>query len=295
MIKLTYEYEVKINFDVEAASLPKGKILTSNADSVISITVKATGIDFYSRMIKARTKPLQIELRNLNLHRKADQYFGYLRTSRNFSTFSSQLPSGVEILAIEPDTLHFIFEKTWTKLVVVKPDVSLKFSRQYQLYDSVSINPDSIWISGLKNIVDTIRSISTEQKTYSSLKSGLIEKLALIKPEFYPPISFSSDSVEIKLEVEKFTEAKIEVPVRMNVNKLKGSSYRTFPEKVEIICLVAMKDYTRLDPSMFTLFADPESGKETNRNRIPVTVGTAPSFVKVIKIEPDMVEYLIIK
>lgn len=295
MIKLTHEYEVTVNFRTEASAVPKGKILTSNTDSVLSITVKAAGIDFYSRLMKTQSNPLLLDLHSLHLLRKEDKYYSYLKTSRFTRAISDQLPSGVEIIAIEPDTLHFVFEKIYSKDVVVKPEVSLKFSRQYQLYDSIKISPDSVKVSGRKDIVETIRFISTEEKSYSGLKARLTDRLALIKPEFYPPVGLSADSVEIRLEVEKYTEASIEVPVKMNANRLKGSAYRTFPAKVELTCLVAMKDYKRLDASMFTLLADPESIKESTGKRVPVEVVSAPAFVRVIKVEPDMVEYLIIR
>ena len=72
MIKLTHEYNVTVKFDVQASSLPKGKILVGNADSVISITLRAKGLDFYSRILKAKRTPLVIELDNLNLQRKGD-------------------------------------------------------------------------------------------------------------------------------------------------------------------------------------------------------------------------------
>jgi hypothetical protein len=295
MIKLTHEYDVTVRFNVEAATLPKDRILVGNTDSVISVTVRAKGLDYYSRLLSAQLKPLYFNLNDLKLKRSGDRYTGYLRTSRNTRVILDQLPSGIEILSIEPDTLHFIFEKSFSKKVAIRPDVSLRFSRQYNLYDSIAVTPDSVLVSGRKEILDTLKYITTEHKSYSGLDKNLNEKLRLINPGFYPPLKFSVDSAELKLNVEKFTEAQVDVPVELIFDSPSGSTYKTFPEKLTLTCLIAMKDYNRLDPSLFTVVANTEALKESPDRRIPVKVIAAPLFIKVIKIEPDKVEYLIIK
>lgn len=295
MIKLTHEYNVTVKFDVQASNLPKGKILVGNADSVISITLKAKGLDFYSRILKAKRSPLLLDLDNLSLKRRGDLYYGYALSSRRARLITDQLPAGVDVISIDPDTLHFVFENSFTKIVPVRSDISLQFSKQYGLYDSLTLKPDSVKVSGRKSIVDTIRFIDTRHKSYSNLKEGIAEKIPLIKPEFNPPVYLSADSVLVSLQIEKFTEARIEVPVTLMVGDAKKAIYRTYPEKVTITCLIAMKDYNRLDPSLFTVVSAVEDGSGFEDRRIPVRVEQSPKFVKVMKIEPEKVEYLIIK
>lgn len=294
MIKLTHEYEVTVKFNVAASTLPKGKILVGNTDSVISITMKAKGLDFYSRILSAQRTPLFIDLENLRLRRVGDLYYGSDRSSRRARSITDQLPSGVEVIAIEPDTLHFVFEKSFTKKVPVKLDISLEFSKQYNLYDSIRLKPDSVMVSGRRLMVDTIQFVRTESTSFTNLRESLTAKIALIKPEFEPSVSFSADSVEIRLAVEKFTEARIDVPVKLIHGAAKGSTYRTYPEKVTLTCMIAMKDYNRLDPSLFTVVSSVEDLGEFEGRRIPVRVELAPSFVKVMRIDPEKVEYLII-
>ena len=295
MIKLTHEYNVTVKFDVQASTFPKGKILVGNADSVISITLRAKGLDFYSRILKARRTPLLLDLDNLNLQRKDDLYYGYELSSRRARLITDQLPVGVEVISIDPDTLHFVFEKSFTKKVAVKPDISLQFAKQYNLYDSLMLKPDSVKVSGRKSIVDTIRYVDTRHKTYNNLKEGVTEKLGLVTPKFDPPVYLSTDSVLVSLKVEKFTEARVEVPVTLMFGTSVKSIYRTYPEKVTVTCLIAMKDYSRLDPSLFSVVSSDEDVSGFEDRRIPVRVEQSPKFVKVMKIEPEKVEYLIIK
>ena len=295
MIKLTHEYNVTVKFDVQASSFPKGKILVGNADSVISITLRAKGLDFYSRILKAKRTPLMLDLESMNLKRKGDLFYGYALSSRKARLITDQLPLGVQVISIEPDTLRFVFEKSYSKNVAVRPDLSLNFAKQYNLYDSISFKPDSVKVSGRKSIVDTIRYIDTRHKSFSNLKEAVTEKISLVKPDFNPSVYLSTDSVLISLKVEKFTEARVEVPVTLMIGDAKKSIYRTYPEKVTITCLIAMKDYSRLDPSLFSVVFGVDDLNGFEGRRIPVRVEQSPKFVKVMKIEPEKVEYLIIK
>ena len=294
MIKLSREYQIPVRFSVVPENLPGGKVMTANPDSVISITLKAKGLELYSRIFSTRSNTVTLSLDNIRLKREGDQYTGFLRTSGMLKAIEEQLPGGFEITAVEPDTLHFVFERSVRKRVGVTTRLSLDFSRQYQLYDSVQTGPDSIYISGRKEIVDTIRSVTTEWKTFDDLKEDISARLALIAPRVWPPVYLSEDSVTVRLNVEKFTEASIEVPV--NIRSGHGHvNYRTFPEKVTLTCRVALRDYNRVDPSLVTVVADLDKTVVSDSERVLVEVSRVPAFMKVIRIEPQKVEYLILK
>jgi len=294
MIKLTREYQIPVRFRAVPENLPKGKVMIANPDSVISITLKAKGLELYSRIFSTRNNMVIISLENLRLKQEGDQYTGFLRTSKMLKSIAQQLPGGFEMTAVEPDTLHFIFEKSIRKKVGVRPWLSLDFSRQYQLYDSVQTDPDSIYISGKKEIIDTIRSVTTERKAFDNLKADVTARLALIAPPVWPPVNLSADSVTVQLNVEKFTETTMEVPV--NIRSGHGKiNYRTFPEKVTLTCRVALRDYNRVHPSLVTAVVDIDKPVASDSERVPVEVSRVPAFLKVIRIEPQKVEYLILK
>lgn len=295
MIKLTHDYEITLKYNVRASALPKGKILVSNADSVISVTIKARGLEFYSRLISQKDPVINFDLSALRLKREGDTYSAYLRTSASSRIILEQLPVGVELISVYPDTLHFLFEKSYSKKVAVVSNVSVSFTRPFYLYDSISTSPDSIKVTGRKSVIDTLRQIKTEYQTFSGIKENISEMTALLKPDVFPPLQFSKDSVRLNLVVEKFTEAIVEVPVSLFSGDERVGAYNTFPEKVKVTCLVAMKDYNRLDPSQFRVISNVDQARSSGERRIPVSVSVYPHFVKVLKIEPEKIEYLIIK
>ncbi len=294
LIKLTREYEAPVKFHIVPENIPGGKILTGNPDSVITLTINAKGLDLYSRMLPGRDNSLAVDLSGIKLVRNGDNYTGLLRTSKLLKSISAQLPAGARLIGVDTDTLHFTFSKSYRKRVPVHALLTLDFSKQYQLYDSLEIRPDSIWISGLREIVDTIAFVDTEKKAIRNLASNYTVILGLKIPQINPPVSLSNDSVTVTLNVEKFTEAEIDVPVSLNAGG-KDVSYRTFPDKVRLTCRVAMRDYKRLDPSLFSIAVDYETAVNSGNNRVNVVVRRKPHFAKVVRIDPEKVEFLILK
>jgi len=294
LIKLSRDYEAPVKYIVNLEQLPDGKILVGNPDSVITLQMNAKGLDLYSRMFLRGKNQVVISLAGMKLRRDGDLYYGLLRSSKLMKSLADQLPIGAKLIGIEPDTLHFVFEKSFRQRVAVHAVVSLDFVKQYQLYDSLRIKPDSIWVHGKKNIVDTMRIINTEKYTVENLKSNTNVRLKLVKPKVNPAVSLSSDSISVTINVEKFTEADVEVPVLMRSGS-KDLSYRTFPDKVKLTCRVAMRDYKRLDPSMFEAIVNYDNFVNSGNSRVPVEISQSPSYIKVIRIEPEKVECLILK
>ncbi len=294
LIKLTRDYEAPVKYRIIPENIPDGKILVANPDSVITLTLNAKGLDLYSRMIFGRDNSVNVDLSKVRLYRNGDNYTGIIKTSNLLKSISAQLPLGTKLIGLDTDSLHFTFSKSYRKRVSVHAMLVLDFTKQYQLYDSLKIRPDSVWISGLQEIIDTVAYISTERKAIRNLSSNYTINLGLIVPKTKPSVTLSSDSVTVSLNVEKFTESDIEVPVGLFSNG-KEVSYRTFPEKVKVTCRVAMRDYKRLDPSLITATVDYETAVKSGNNRVAVEVRRKPGFVKIVRIQPEKVEFLILK
>lgn len=293
-IKLTREYEAPLKYRIVPVNVPPGKILTGMPDSVITLTLFARGIDLYSGLIFNRKNVLIVDLTKIRLQRQGDQYTGFVKSSAIFKSVAAQLPAGSRLVSMDTDTLHFVFNKSFRRKVPVHPELVLDFMPQYQLYDSLEVRPDSVFVSGLRSIVDTIHHVSTVRKSIKGLNSNYSVILELEKPQVVPPVTLSTDSVTVTIHVEKFTEADIEVPVELYSGD-KAVSYRTFPEKVRLTCRVSMRDYKRLDASLFTVAVDYALAMESRKNRVPVEVKRKPSFARVIRTDPEKVEILLLK
>lgn len=294
LIKLAKVYEAPVKFKVKFEQLPSNRVMVAAEDSVITLYLKARGHVLYSKILTARKNNLSIDLSNLRLRRDGDKYYGYIRTNRFMQQISEQLTDDAELLGVQPDTLKFVFEAEARHKVPVKPDISLSYAQQFQLYDSLRLQPDSVYIYGIKSIVDTLYIVNTEHKNVKNLKGTREVRVRLLRPETNPKVRLSQDSITISITAERFTEATLEVPVKIE-NPEQGVSYRTFPDKVTLTCRVAMREYKRMDPSLFVVAINPVEASASGSALAEVRVIKEPPFAKVIRVKPERVEYLIIK
>lgn len=293
LIKLSKVYEAPLKYKLTFQNMPSDKILVSAEDTVITLFVRARGLEIYGKLFNSRNNRINIDMSGIRLRRVDNTYRGYIRTSRYLKNIASQLPQDNDLLGVEPDTLRFIFETEYQRKVPVIPDVSLSFVTQFKLYDSLVLKPDSVIIYGVKSILDTIHKITTEHQSYKYLKEDRQIALKLITPGTKPPVSLSNDSVQVEISVERFTESEVEVPIGTdNAEKLR---FRTYPDKVTLTCTVAMREYERLDASLFSTTIDYQTAIASGNKLVEVKVVRQPSFVKVIRIEPEKVEFLILK
>ena len=130
-------------------------------------------------------------------------------------------------------SLIFKFEKLYSKRVPVKACLSLSFAPQYKLVDSIKYNPESVIISGAKKSIDTMNVIHTLPLSLSKLNKD--QNVILSFPENYKKakITVSPQLVKINVNVEKYTETTLDVPVEMK-NTKNNLKVRFFPEKVII-------------------------------------------------------------
>jgi len=293
LIKLSRVYEAPVKYRINFQNLPSDKVLVSTEDSVLTLYIKARGLELYSRMLNPAKNIINVNLSGMRLSRDGKIFYGYVRTSRFLKEIAAQLPQDNSLAGVEPDTLKFAFEEEYRKRVPVRADLSLSFADQFQLYDSLKLSPDSISLFGVKSVLDTIYRIKTENKNIKNLNSSRMLTLKLIKPKTKPAITLSTDTITAEISVERFTEAEVKVPITVEE---RNSRYRTFPDKVTLTCRVAMREYERLDPSLFSVTIDDiEANKSGSSNLAPVKVVRQPKFARVIRIEPERVEYLILK
>lgn len=293
LIKLSRIYEAPVKYRINLQNLPSDKVLVSTGDTVLTLYIKARGLELYSRMLNPKKNVITLNLAGLRMHREGRRYFGQIRTSRLLKDISSQLPQDNVLSGVEPDTLRFVFEQEYRKRVPVYADLSLSYAEQYQLSDSIVLSPDSVTLFGTRSVLDTLYSVKTARYSLKNLNSSRLLTLKIIKPLVGLPVTLSTDSITAEINVERFTEATIEVPV-IEVGE-DQKKFRSFPDKVILTCRVAMREYERLDPSLFTVSINYQKAALAGTNVADVIVVRQPSFCKVIEIEPEKVEFLLLK
>lgn len=293
VIKLSNDFTSTVTYQVNYEDTPTGQILISASDSVISVGLDASGFDLVNYHLFKRKPGVTIDLSGVKIHSTGNVNKGFLVTEELIRKLSGQVGSHNELLFIIPDTLNFVFMPEHKKKVPVVPMVQYRLKPQHMLYDSIQISPDSIWLYGPDEILDTMFYVQTASTNLVDLHENTSVLLPLVKPTGVP-LTYSATEVEVLLKIEKFTEKTFSLPVQIDCPK-DEYTLRIFPETVNVHCLVALKDYKRVDPAMFKAIVECRNDDQQTSNKLRVEISQFPSFVRIARLEPERVEFIRVK
>ena len=289
---LTKNYYTIISFPVAYQNLPQDKVLTRKLPKSISLSLYAEGYHLLYHKLKFNRDTIYIDVSNLNIYKTGKTYEARLPTTSKFDKIADQFSSEIKITRIIPDTIYFSFGNKKSKMIPVKVNAKVTFEKQYRMKDEIIYKPSAVLVEGLATLVDSIQVVETDSLIIDMLNKTMVKELKIKLPEQYESLSLSSDHVMAKVEVEQYTEATKEVPINI-VNLPKDFSIKTFPEKVTITYLVAFSDFDNVTADHFKATVD--YNKINTTNRLNVEISIAPDFVKVVKVVPSKVEYIIKK
>jgi hypothetical protein len=292
--KLSETYATQIVIPIRYENVPEGIILTGISDSTLRLTLNDQGFTLFWVKYFNKKRTFVINLEEVDLKAHENHHAAHIATNSWTDDFLSQFNLAGRVTAIRPDTVNFVFQDRFYKKVPVKPAVSIGFRKQYFAYDSLQVIPDSVTISGVKSLVNAVDHIKTEQVIYNDVAGSINTTVRLDMPADIATEELSPQQVNLILHVEKFTEAKVVIPLTA-VNSPDNMRVRIFPEEVEVSYIVALIDYKTITPEMFSMQVDLSEIKVQGTKKLEVVPAGFPQTVNINRIEPREVEYLILK
>lgn len=290
MIKMSKNYYANVECRIEYSNLPPDKLIDS-ADSLVNMEVYAQGFRLFSIKYLSDNPKIEVDLKNTKIQKHRYKYGSYVLSSELVSSIAAQLEIENEIVEITPDTINFVLEEMMSKEIPVKPNLQISFKKQYQLDKAIEVKPASIKVSGLPSFVDTMRFVPTQKVMLTEINESKNLNVPLKKPPSNARINYNRDSVQLIIPVEKYTEASIQVPLKIKSN---GKRVKLFPEEVTITYLVAISDYNKVNADMFTALADFSNITPGSRT-VRVKLSHSPKFVRIIHLKPEKVEFIYLK
>ena len=292
-IKLSDEYDTVIQMPVTFTHLPKNKVLTYASDTLLQVEILEKGSNLLRMLYVEEMAPVTINLRFLPVYPKGGVYQGIITPSLLINEIEREQNLLGKIISISPDTIYLSFEPEKTRKVPVKASFDLTFEKQFKRYGSVTFNPDCVTVKGPERIIEEMDSASLGKITVEKLNQNYTGEKIFHGDSSNQNLTFFPGTVTFSIPVEKFTEAETDVPVKIiNTNGLK---VKTFPDKVRIYYTVALKDYPKVEPGMMLVIADLSMVNLAEDDKIKVSLESYPSFIRINKIEPEKVEFIIIK
>ncbi len=286
---LEKHYTSKISVPVSYIEFPKDKQLSGTLPQKLDLVVDAYGYTLLSYQIRLAFSPILLNVSELieNSLERGKKFRYIVFTVNHKDEIEKQISSEIRILSIKPDSLVFNFSKIVSRKIHVKPCLKLTFENQYALASEPSTFPDSVLVSGPKNILDTLKFISTNFMARDKLSHSLEENIYL---QPIQGLKFDNQELKLTIPVEQNTEVTFDVPIQI-LNKPADVVLKTFPGKVKVTCRIGLGKYKRLDYRSFRAFINFDS-ISNNDTRLPVSLESLSNVALSVTYSPKEVEYI---
>lgn len=265
---------------------PRKRAFHSLQSDTVDLTVQGTGWQMLFEKMNGLNKPIEVDLRNLE---KQD----YVVLSTQLKQINEKRESDQQIVALNPDTLYFDFTDRAVKKVPVRLASRLQYQRQFAQAGDVVIDPAYVTLSGPDNLISKIKSWNTDSLLKDSVDETIRTNL-LLQPAKEGNLSVYPRTVNVRVPVDEFTEKTVEVPIKL-VNNRNFYDVKIFPLKVKITFTTSLRRYPEIDDDFFEASADLALWQDRGYNTLPVKLTRLPEYCKIVKIQPQNIDFIIRK
>ncbi|WP_435263640.1 CdaR family protein [Tenacibaculum sp. nBUS_03] len=260
--------------------------MLNSPEKSIDFNIKGSGFKLITTRFSKKTIILDLK----KIYKKTGENY-FLLTKNHYPEIQKQLKSGIKLLAILQDTIHFKISQLSSKKVPIKVNSNITYKKGFDLNTPIKVTPDSILLSGTSKNLNTINSIYTEKIDLINISESTTKELKLIIPQ---RIRVTNKKTSISLDVDKFTEGEIEIPINIK-NPPKKESINIFPKTVMITYKVGLKNFNRINASSFDVFCDYKQTKKNNLSYLVPHLNVKTNLVSSVRMIPNKIDFLIYK
>lgn len=285
---LSQTYVSTADFDLEYVNFPDGYLFKGASKDELAVKLKAVGFQFLGFNFK--NKGVRIDVSEAE--KNGTKFF--MPESGYRAQIEKQLPSFMDLLEIEKDTLFLDMLAVFTIKVPVRPRVQLNLGQNYLLDGKIEVIPDSISVTGPKNEVDSIVELRTEKISLPDLTADFSEEIKIASSPKLENTSYSDNKVVVKGKIVRFSEKIFQVPITV-INLPDALEIKTFPENVSVICKAKITRLKLLKNSDFQVIADYALQKNAQSDELVLQLSKKPEGLHSVRLKDNNVEYIVKK
>lgn len=287
LIKLSEDYTTQTLFRVELEDMPADKWMTS-PEQTVKLSLNVDGFHTLRlNTIREAKRSVSINLSEVPYRLESDNTYSF-GSQYVVEKIADLLDVTASDITMNEDKVYFNMEPLKSKMVPVELRSDIKPARQYGVYGIPILNPASVTIFGPEEIIDTVKSVKTKLISKFNASEDFSETVDLNL--LGGLIRSNTKSVKVNVEIQKFTETDVKVPIVLP----DSLQIRLFPETMTVKCLVAIKDYASIAPENFRAEFDQNQLKAL-QPLLDVRLTAWPPHVQVLETKPDKVEYIIVQ
>jgi len=279
--KFSKEYQEEIIMKIELTDIPKSYIISSVSDSILNLNLNATGFQFLYYYFLDNTVKISFQKA---VYRNNT---GSLEIASEFSKLQDQLLGDPEILSFFPSKIEINYQSEFSKKVpIVLPKFNLDIG--YSI-TNLNLYPDSIIVTGPKNVLANINHVDLNYKNESNLKSNFFEKIPIKQGE--NELNYNVKEVDVELTIDLFSEKNLNIPISVS-NLPKSKVLKLFPSQVELVFSSSINNLKKIKPSDFRVGFNYDSiDKEKNTAKIKLL--ESPLGATNVRLNPQDIFFLI--
>ena len=278
----SYKYSAKAILSFKNS--PQKRAFHSLQSDTVNATVNGSGWDMLLSKLNPQSNLIIVDLQTLE--------------NKSFVVLSSQLENingkrevSKQITAFYPDTLYFDFTNRKVKRIPVKLISALNYQHQFFQSGNITLRPAYVIINGPANVIDNITSWPSD-----SLKADSVNETVNMPVNLQPVkegnLSIYPKSIQVTVPVDEFTEKTVSIPVKVN-NDYGYENIKIFPQKVKVTFTTSLSRFAEIDDDYFEATADLDLWRKHNYKTLPVVVSKIPQYCKIVKIEPQNIDFII--
>lgn len=283
---LSKSYTTQLQIPLSYTSYNKSFILTEEPSQALTIQVSGNGFELLGEQMSLNRRAIEVDLSKA-VRINSNKYGIPTSSLENF--IYNSLDKDLKLERMMDDSILLQTDRRVERILKVIPKLELSYKSSFNLMGDVVISPEQLRVSGAKNMMDTLIYLVTEKIVQEELSDSVRIEYDFASNEALSGLTIEPSKIEILVPVGKFTEKAFDVPIKVKGNT---ASVRTFPNKVKVIFLVPLPNYEQLTEN--EVRAEVVIGGDlSDRKTLDVNLVGTPSFAKLLRIEPEKVEFII--
>lgn len=283
LIKLSDSYSVQSEIKINYTDIPVDKWMPLPHSQTIKVSISTTGFKILNYYTTSRKKRfVNVSLNEIHPHQQRNNTY-FVNPQRIIESIATLVQVNANNIAVDDNDFIFTLEdmKSKTVPVILRSDFQLR--KQFEIYNEPKLNPKEVLIYGPLAIIDSIDAIYTTPFKKVDVHSNINDKVALDFLE--GQLQSKTKEINVAVEVEKYTEISLSIPIEPTKN------VRYFPGDITVSYLVAIRDFKQINEKSFHITIDTTDLIQLSPF-LKVQVAQ-PKNIKIVRIEPKQIEYLI--
>lgn len=285
-VQFSKQYNEIIDIPVRYVNIPPDKLITQGNSNSLKLRMEENGFKIAWFSLFPPTLYVDVS--------KTQQQNGELLffIDENRNEILSQLNINFENSQFVKDIITIKFQQKKEKKLPVFSEIKIDFAAGYSATDELKLTPDSVRVSGPNDLLDTLTRLKTEKLKLKKVKEDLEGKVK-IDTSGLRNLTLYTGEVDYFLNVEKFTEGSVQVPIEL-INVPEGLNVVIFPKETLLFFQVILRDYKRVSASDFRVVADFGELQENQDFLIP-EISKKPTFTSNLRLNENKIQFIIRK